>query len=177
MRKSFCVDPGFVDFINQLQASILIKSAENASALPDIARAHFHTYAGLLAAQQVIHDIGTHVAGGDVSTGGWQARRLAAILRRPETVQETAGTISRQLRLSRSHIDTIARRAFGASVTVLLARCRISHAKKCLATTDLTVKEVAFTAGFKTQAHFSRLFKRSCKVTPSEYRQSRRSSC
>lgn len=50
---------------------------------------------------------------------------------------------------------------------------RISHACTLLATTNKSVKEIAFSLGYSDDSVFRRLFKQKMKTTPSNYRQQR----
>lgn len=55
---------------------------------------------------------------------------------------------------------------------------RVEAASRWLASTDageISIAEIAFRVGFKSPAHFSRMFKRVHEVGPREYRQARRS--
>jgi AraC family transcriptional regulator len=51
-----------------------------------------------------------------------------------------------------------------------LMQMRIDRAKRLLSETDRSIAEVAFACGFANQEHLTRLFKRSCGVTPAGFR-------
>ena len=55
-----------------------------------------------------------------------------------------------------------------------LIRYRIEQAKRLLAETDAPVTNIAFMTGFQNSAYFSKTFKKYLKMTPKEFRQSRR---
>lgn len=47
---------------------------------------------------------------------------------------------------------------------------KLEKACQMLVTTDMTISEIAFTTGFVTEFHFSRIFKKKMNITPSKYR-------
>jgi transcriptional regulator GlxA family with amidase domain len=47
---------------------------------------------------------------------------------------------------------------------------QLEIARELLAQSQLSISEVAYRSGFKTQAHFSRVFSESEGVAPTEYR-------
>lgn len=68
----------------------------------------------------------------------------------------------------------------GTSFSDLLWAQRLKHAGEWLVASDMghfTIAEIAYMSGFKTAAHFSRLFKTYWGYTPREYRQSEGKSC
>ncbi len=84
-------------------------------------------------------------------------------------VAEACGISSRYL----SHLL----RQDGTSFSALVWDWRLKIAHEWLSTTrpsDISIAEIAFRVGFKSPAHFSRVFKREYKMGPREYRSSRR---
>ena len=63
---------------------------------------------------------------------------------------------------------------FGLSPLRYMNRKRMEKCQLLLITSDLTVKEVAYTTGFSDHSYFIRLFKKLVGMTPQEYRQSMR---
>ncbi len=51
-----------------------------------------------------------------------------------------------------------------------IATIRINHARNLLATTSLTIADIALQCGFYDQSHFIRTFKRLRRQTPAQYR-------
>jgi len=58
----------------------------------------------------------------------------------------------------------------GQSTSQLIRAVRLEKAKELLSTDELNVSEVAYQVGFKTQAHFSRVFSETFGMPPSDYR-------
>jgi AraC family transcriptional regulator len=62
------------------------------------------------------------------------------------------------------------RRAFGCTVGEYVRALRIERATRQLADTDLSLAEIALTAGFSDQSHFSNLFREHTGVSPFRFR-------
>ena len=82
------------------------------------------------------------------------------------TLEELAGHAN----MSRAHFCRCFKLVFGSSVWTWLTQRRLELAKQMLATTDLSLKEIAAECGFCSSSYFSRQFKRYLKTTPQNYR-------
>lgn len=58
----------------------------------------------------------------------------------------------------------------GMSFPNYLAHLRISHAKKLLQSSSLSILDIAYESGFETQRSFNRQFYQQTQMTPREYR-------
>jgi AraC family transcriptional regulator len=76
--------------------------------------------------------------------------------------------------LSPSHFARRFRAAVGRAPHQYLIQIRIDRAKRLLSETDRGIAEIAFACGFANQEHLTRLFKRSCGLTPAGFRKVRR---
>ncbi len=77
--------------------------------------------------------------------------------------------------ISRRYLSHLLRQQ-GTSFPTLIWDWRLKTAHEWLSsnmTTDISIAEVAFRIGFKSPAHFSRLFKRVYNMSPREYRSTR----
>lgn len=68
------------------------------------------------------------------------------------------------------------RRAFGCTVGEYVRSLRIERATRQLADTDLSLAEIALTAGFSDQSHFSNLFRQRTGLSPFRFRRAVRSA-
>ena len=57
-----------------------------------------------------------------------------------------------------------------------LTRRRLERARQLLAGSDLSMLQIAHTVGYRTQAHFTRVFHEGTGTTPRRYRLAHRSS-
>ncbi|MDF2571803.1 MAG: two component transcriptional regulator, AraC family, partial [Sporomusa sp.] len=51
-----------------------------------------------------------------------------------------------------------------------VTQIRLKEAKRLLSSTTLRISEIAERLGYSDLAYFTNIFKKSCHVTPSEYR-------
>jgi signal transduction histidine kinase/DNA-binding response OmpR family regulator/ligand-binding sensor domain-containing protein len=72
--------------------------------------------------------------------------------------------------LSRAQLHRKLTALTGESTSQLIRKIRLEKAKELLDLGELNVSEVAYMVGFKTQAHFSRVFSEAFGVPPSDYR-------
>jgi len=80
--------------------------------------------------------------------------------------------ITRLLGISQPYLYRIFEEQLGKSPKQYITECKLQHAKKLLTETDMTVTEIAASAGFQDVLTFSRFFRTKAGVSPSEYRKS-----
>lgn len=73
--------------------------------------------------------------------------------------------------LSPSHLSTIFKQELGCTILEFVTRVRIEEAKVLLRDPKYNVIEAAYSLGFKDPGYFTKVFKRSEGITPSEYRE------
>jgi AraC family transcriptional regulator len=112
-------------------------------------------------------------SGGPRFAGGLSGRRLRRVTEhmdgnygRELSLAELAGVAG----VSPFHFAREFKRATGAAPHQYLIRVRVERAKALLAEGRLPLAEVAFSAGFSSQSHFTRLFHRLTGETPKSYR-------
>ncbi|GLX71007.1 hypothetical protein MU1_53550 [Paenibacillus glycanilyticus] len=72
--------------------------------------------------------------------------------------------------LSATYFSECFSKQVGLPYQIYLQQLRLQFAKSLLASTELTITEVCFAAGFNTVPHFERVFKQTYRQTPSGYR-------
>jgi AraC-like DNA-binding protein len=97
---------------------------------------------------------------------------LASEFSRPTKVEDVA----RRLATSPRQLQRVFAEVYGVGFRAYLRRVRMCRAAELLATTDLPVKEVAQRVGYRDASQFSKAFKRTRGVTPTEARAARRRS-
>jgi len=78
--------------------------------------------------------------------------------------------LCRLAHVSRAQLHRKLTAVTGQSASQLIRHVQLERARELLRQPDLSISEVAYQAGFKTQAHFSRVFSETCGEPPSEYR-------
>ena len=84
----------------------------------------------------------------------------------------TASFIASQLNLSPKYVSDLLRQHTGRSIQQHIHDKVIEKAKEQLATTTLSVSEIAYALGFDYPQSFNKLFKNKTQTSPLEYRQS-----
>jgi transcriptional regulator GlxA family with amidase domain len=112
-------------------------------------------------------------APGEGSARGLDARQLRLV---NETIDEKLGEpisvsmLSSVAGLSRAHFSHAFRTSVGRPPHAHIVRMRIERAMKLMAETDAPLSEIAVSAGFSDQAHFSNKFRRMAGATPAQWR-------
>jgi AraC family transcriptional regulator len=76
--------------------------------------------------------------------------------------------------LSRFHFTRAFKQSEGVTPHRFLLQCRVKRVQDLLATTELSLSQIALAAGFSDQSHCSRRFRELVGITPSRYRWSTR---
>jgi len=78
--------------------------------------------------------------------------------------------LARELHLSRSQVHRKIKALTGMSTSIYRRHIRLQKAKELLASTELSVSEIAYRTGFKTPIYFSQVFKEAFGESPSATR-------
>lgn len=70
------------------------------------------------------------------------------------------------------YLNRIMKEYSGNTIAQMMIQERIKYAEMCMATTDMTIAEIAEASGFSNISYFSRLFRAKTGCTPSQYRKS-----
>lgn len=92
--------------------------------------------------------------------------------REPLTIRQLA----EEVYISGSYLSHIFQRQVGQSPVQYVIRQRMNSAKRCLATTDLSIAAIAQEIGYESATAFQCLFKKAVGVTPGQYRKERKSN-
>lgn len=95
---------------------------------------------------------------------------VAAHFRERVTAAELAGVIPCSL----PQLFRYSQKFFGMSPANYVNAIRLQNAARLLESTDMQIKEAAFSSGFDDVAYFSRLFRKAFGTSPSQYRASLR---
>jgi AraC family transcriptional regulator len=78
--------------------------------------------------------------------------------------------MAQQVQMSPYYFSRLFKQSTGQSPHQYLINRRIQQVKRLLATTSLSIADIAAQAGFTDQSHLARHFKRQVGVTPSQFR-------
>lgn len=84
--------------------------------------------------------------------------------------------VSRQFHYNSTYISRSLYSRYNQSFMDILTEIRISHAKNYLRKTNQRISEIAEAVGYLSAEHFSRIFKKTTGVSPSEYRKIKNNS-
>ena len=115
----------------------------------------------------------------DAVTPHWQPDSLAEEIRL-YLQSHTHSTLSlaqiaQLFRVSVTYVKRIYREVYGTSIMADFHRMKIRGAKQALASTELSVQEIATLFDFKNIYYFSSFFKKHTGMTPTQYRSSQHS--
>jgi AraC-like DNA-binding protein len=82
----------------------------------------------------------------------------------------TLGELASISGLSRTYFSPVFKEIVGMGLQDYLICARIDKAKELLSDINLTIKQIAYEAGFKDPDHFCRTFKKKTGTTPTEWR-------
>lgn len=95
---------------------------------------------------------------------------VMAYLNKHFAEQITSATVSTELHLNNSYFCRIFKKSFGCTFSEYLTEYRIEQAKLLLNTSDLSISDIALNCGFNGFSYFSKAFRLTVGVSPSEYR-------
>ena len=79
-------------------------------------------------------------------------------------------TVANHLQISTWHLSKLLKRETGNNFVDILNEIRIDAAKKLLTESNYKIYEIASQVGYSDIAYFSKIFKRTTGVTPSQFR-------
>ncbi|MGW4378430.1 helix-turn-helix domain-containing protein [Kitasatospora sp. NPDC004531] len=94
--------------------------------------------------------------------------RLIAEAGRPD---RSVLALARELGVSAGYLHEVVKESTGRTPARLIREQQTLEAKRLLATTDMTIRQVAMAAGFSDPAYFCRFFRREVGRTPGEFRE------
>ncbi|MEV7185244.1 AraC family transcriptional regulator [Kitasatospora sp. NPDC093102] len=98
------------------------------------------------------------------------AAAFTRLIARPGGVRHSVASTAQELGVSPGHLQALVKQATGRTPGGLIRRQQTLEAKRLLACTDLTIRQVSKEAGFADPAYFCRFFRRETGMTPGEFR-------
>ena len=105
-------------------------------------------------------------------SGGQRAKEIAAYLAARLDEDLSASQVAGHFGMSREHLSRLFRHHFGMTYHDYVLHKRLEAARQLLARSkkEANILEIALAVGFRSHAHFSRVFRKVEGVTPSQYR-------
>ena len=82
----------------------------------------------------------------------------------------TLEKVSKELSISQNHLGSLIKKEIGMSFSEYLNSVRLKYACDLLKSTNMSVKEIAFSSGYSSVEYFLYIFKQKLKTTPTKYR-------
>ncbi|HML47034.1 MAG TPA: helix-turn-helix domain-containing protein, partial [Clostridia bacterium] len=97
-------------------------------------------------------------------------RDVCAYIRAHPGEHITLDSLAQRVHHAPTYLSALFKRETGGTVGDFLLTCRMERAMSLLRESNDTVLAIAQAVGYADAAHFTRLFKRSCGMTPQQYR-------
>ena len=101
------------------------------------------------------------------------AKRVEKIITSDLRQHHPAWELAAQFSVSETSLKNYFRGVFGQNISIYLREVRMKKAAELLATTRLSVAEVAEQVGYMNQSKFASVFKKQFGLSPLEYRRSK----
>jgi AraC family transcriptional regulator len=103
--------------------------------------------------------------------GSGRMRRIKELVHARMEEDLNLEEMAQSVALSTAHFARMFRKSTGETPHRFVLRQRIERAKAMLRAADGRILDVAVACGFKTQQHFAQVFRHTCGVSPTRYRQ------
>jgi AraC family transcriptional regulator len=109
----------------------------------------------------------------EVTVPRW-LREARDLLHARFTEQMSLDEIATSVGVHPSHLSESFRQHYRCTVGDYVRQLRVEYATHLLSASNLPASQIAFTAGFADQSHFSRTFRRLTGMTPTEFKKAMR---
>jgi AraC-like DNA-binding protein len=126
----------------------------------------------LLLAAELVENASKKIANDQLGTLDTKAlREIDSFIQKRITEEISLGDLSEVVHLSPFHFTRLFKNATGSTPLKHVLSARLSIAKDLLAQKELTIADVAQMSGFSNRATFAKAFKRTFKISPSQYKE------
>ncbi|ALU27835.1 hypothetical protein HMPREF9714_02401 [Myroides odoratimimus CCUG 12901] len=90
--------------------------------------------------------------------------------------QSSVAFYAEQLKITPNYLNILCKKVLGTNAGSLIQNRLLLEAKRLLTTTNISIKEIAFSLSFNDTSYFNNFFKKQLGVTPGEFRSSYKNS-
>lgn len=106
----------------------------------------------------------------DPQNGSRECRRAKRYIEENYQDKITLGSLADNCNITKYYLSHQFTELYGKSPIAYLTEVRISAAKDLLTTTSHSIEEIASSTGFSSGSYFSQTFRKTCHVSPQQYR-------
>ncbi len=106
----------------------------------------------------------------DIGAKKSQLDKAMEILSRDYSQNVSIAQLAESCGISETYFRKLFQRAYGVSPMAYITNRRISYARELLVNTGLSIEDISYDSGYRDPAYFCRIFKKTCGMSPGEYR-------
>jgi transcriptional regulator GlxA family with amidase domain len=101
-----------------------------------------------------------------------QHGKLASVMQKIESeLPQSVRQLAHDVKMTPDHLQRLFKQQTGLRVGSVIAERKLGEAAYLLSTTDVVIKEVAYTVGYSHPSSFVRAFRRHFGQSPTQYRE------
>ncbi|SHO42872.1 AraC family transcriptional regulator [Anaerocolumna xylanovorans] len=128
----------------------------------------FHRFLMKIAHEFVLNNV-THTAGTAIKKSILKVDGILNYLNSNYMNKISSNQIEELYEVNFDYINRVFSEQTGHTIFQYLNSIRINHAKELISTTNLNFNEIAYLTGIEDQYYFSKIFKKYCGITPTQY--------
>lgn len=162
------LDPGQMAGLTALAGEMQRELAGAEPGHESVLRAYLHVL--IVRAARIAGALGPASAADGATKVSGMVERYLRLIAAPRQGSRTLTSYAREIGVSPGHLHELVREQTGLTPGKLTRGHRILEAKRLLAGTDLSVRQVSEQTGFHDPSYFCRFFRRETGLTPGEFR-------
>ena len=107
---------------------------------------------------------------GEKGGENYAVKAVQAYIRKNPERDLSLGALSKKFRMNPSYLSRVFHQETGMPISEFIVQIRLVLAKRLLVDTDMKIYEIAQRAGFETPGYFAKVFSKSEKISPKNYR-------
>jgi AraC family transcriptional activator of pobA len=162
------LEPSQMAGLTALAAEMQRELAAAEPGYESVLRAHLRIL--IVRAARIAGALGSAPAADGATKVSGMVERYLRLIAAPRQASRTLTSYAREIGVSPGHLHELVREQTGLTPGRLTRGHRILEAKRLLAGTDLSVRQVSEQTGFHDPSYFCRFFRRETGLTPGEFR-------